>query len=119
MKQNRWLLSQLNYFDQDAFFGDAVRRAKQTAVVNWGFTVFKIDIFLPTNEIRAKVQLLERCLLDKTVGKMGNNVETVEDRVQKAILILTDNFLHCEDRINIWVKTASVGRSAAVDAAQL
>ena len=101
------------------FFGDAVCRAKQIAVVNWGFTLFKIDIFLPTNEIRAKVQLLERFLLDKTVSKMGNNVETVEHRVQKAILILTDNFLHCEDRIIIWVKTSYVGPSVAVDAAQL
>ena len=50
------------------------------------FTVENIDSIPATNENKVNVQTFERYLTDRIDRKMGEIVETVEDRIKNAVL---------------------------------
>ena len=57
------------------------------------FAVNKIYIMLIANENTVNVQSLEICLPYRVVRELVNVVETVEDRIQNAILTTIDNII--------------------------
>ena len=73
--------------------GHAANRGQQNIIVNDGtidreFTVINSVSIPTTNENTVNVQTLERCLNGRIDREMGNNIDTVDDRMQNAILIL-------------------------------
>ena len=95
-QQNRRLLSQLYDFIQGVITDDALKSRKQNVVVNSGsiyqeFPVSNTDSIPAVNEITMNAKALERCLPGRIDKEMGNIIETVEDRIQNAILTANDN----------------------------
>ena len=78
--------------------GNAVSERQETAVVNEGtndgyFTVGPSNNDSVFNGNAMSVKTLERCFNEKIDREMSNNVDTVEDRIQNAILIAIDNIV--------------------------
>ena len=55
---------------------------------------------------------MERCFNERIDREMSNNVDTVEDRIQNAILTAIDNIVTPKIEIAIRSKNASSGRDA-------
>ena len=90
-QSNRRRLSQLDDFDQDMIIGNAVSERQENVVVNEGtndrnFTVGTSSNDSIVNVNAMSVKTLERCFNERIDREMSNIVDTVEDRIQNAIL---------------------------------
>ena len=119
---NRRLLSQLDDFDQDVFLGDVASERQENNVVNEGtndrdFTVGTSSNNSATNENVVNVKTLERCFNERIDREMSNIVDTVEDRIQNAILIAIDKIVAPKIELAIRSLNASSGRDTTSVAA--
>ena len=97
-QSNRRLLNQLDDLDQNMIFGNAVSERQENTVVNEGsddrdFTVGSSSNDPVVNANAMSVKTLERCFNERIDKKMNNIVDTVEDRIQNAILTAIDNIV--------------------------
>ena len=116
-QSNRGLLSQLDDFDQDVVFGNAARGTQENIVVNEDtndrdFTVGTSSNNTVFNESTMNVKTLERCFNEIIDREMSNIVDTVEDRIQNAILTAIDNIVAPKFELAIRSINASSGRDA-------
>ena len=116
-QSNKRLLSQLDDFDQDMIIGNAVTDRQENVMVNEGtndrnFTVgtSNIESVIKGNEMSVKT--LERCFNERIDRKMSNIVDTVEDRIQNAILTAIENIAAPKIELAIRSINASFGRDA-------
>ena len=97
-QSNKRLFSQLDDFDRDMIIGNAVSERQENAVVNEGtndrdFTVGTSSDDSIVNGNAMVVKILERCFDERIDREMSNIVDTVEDRIQNAILTSIDNIV--------------------------
>ena len=97
-QSNRSLFSQLDDFDLDSIIGNAASDKQENVVVNEGtvareLTVKNTDGNLTANEILLNVKTIEKCFNERIDTEMGIIVDTVEDRIQNAILTTIQSFL--------------------------
>ena len=116
-QSSRRLLSQLDDFDQDMIIGNAVGERQENAVVNEetndrDFTVGTSSNSSVVNGNAMNVKALERCFNEKIDREMSNIVDTVEDRIQNAILTAIDNIVAPKIELAIKSINASSGRDA-------
>ena len=95
---NRKPLSQLADFDQDMVIGNAASERQENVVANEGtnvrdFTVGTSSNNIAISESAVNVKTLERCFNERIDGAMSNIVDTVEDKIQNAILTAIDNIV--------------------------
>ena len=114
-QSNKRLLSQLDDFDQDMIIGSAVSERQKNAVVNKGtndrdFTVSNPSNNTVVNESAINVKTLERCFNERIDREMNNIVDTVEDRIQNAILTAIENIVAPKIELAIRSMNASSGR---------
>ena len=114
-QSNKRLLSQLDDFDQDMIIGNAASERQENVVVNEGtndqdFTVGTFNVSSIVNENALNVKTLERCFNERIDSEMNNIVETVEDRIQNAILTAIDNIVAPKIELAIRSINASSGR---------
>ena len=112
---NKRLLSQLDDFDQDMIIGNAASERQENVVVNEGtndqdFTVGTSNFSSIVDENALNVKTLERCFNERIDKEMNNIVETVEDRIQNAILTAIDNIVAPKIELAIRSKNTSSGR---------
>ena len=116
-QSNRKLLSQLDDFDQDMIIGNVVSDRQENIVVNEGtiaqdFTVGTSSKISVVNGNSKDLKNLQRCFNKKIDKEMGNIVNTVEDRIQNAILTALDNIVAPKIELAIRSMNASSGRDA-------
>ena len=114
-QSNRRFLSQLDDFDQDKIIGNASGERQENTVVNEGtndrdFTVGTSNDSAIVNGNVMNVKTLERCFNEKIDREMNNIVDTVEDRIQNAILTAIDNIVAPKIELAIMSINASSGR---------
>ena len=80
--------------------------------LNQEFTVNIIGSSLTTNENLLNVQTLERFFFESVDREMGNIADTVEDRIQNAILTAIDNIFSPKVELAVRSINASSGRDA-------
>ena len=112
---NKRLLSQLDDFNQDMIIGNAVSERQENVVVNKGtndrdFTVSNSSNNTAVNESAMSVKTLERCFNERIDREMSNIVDTVEDRIQNAILTAIENIVAPKIELAIRSINASSGR---------
>ena len=117
-QSNKRLLSQLDDFDQDVIIGNTASERQENVVVNEGindqdFTVGTSNVSSIINENVLNVKTLERCFNERKDREMENIVETVEDRIQNAILTAIDNIVGPKIELAISSINASSGRDVA------
>ena len=117
-QSNKRLLSQLDDFDQDVIIGNAASARQENAVVNdnindQDFTVGTSNVNSTINENVLNVKTLERCFNEKIDREMSNIVDTVEDRIQDAILTAIDNIVAPKIELAIRSINASSERDVA------
>ena len=117
-QSNRRLLSQLDDFDQDMIIGNTASERQDNTVVNEGtndqdFTVGISNVSSTVNGSVANVKTLERCFNERIDREMANIVDTVEDRIQNAILTAIDNIIAPKIEIVSRSINASSGRDVA------
>ena len=119
-QSKRRLLSQLVDFDRDMIIGNAVSERQENAVVQEGtnnrdFTVgtFNNDSVINGNAVSVKT--LERCFNENIDTEMSKIVDTVEDRIQNAILTAIDNIV--TPRIDLAIR--SINASSERDATSM
>ena len=117
-QSNKRLLSQLDDFDRDMIIGNAaVSERLENAVVNEGtgdqdLTVGTSNNDSVVNENAMTVKTLERCFNERIDREMSNIVDTVEDRIQNAILTAIENIVAPKIELAIRSSNASSGRDA-------
>ena len=114
-QSNKKLLSQLDDFDQDMIIGNAASQRQENVVVNEGtndqdFTVGTSNVSSIVDENALNVKTLERCFNERIDREMNNVVETVEDRIQNAILTAIDNIVAPKIELAIRSINTSSGR---------
>ena len=114
-QSNKRLPSQLDDFDQVMIIGNAACERQENIVVNEGtndqdFTVGTSNVSSIVNENALNVKTLERCFNERIDREMNNIVETVEDRIQNAILTAIDNIVAPKIELAIRSINASSGR---------
>ena len=114
-QSNRRSLSQLDDFDQDVIIGNAASARQENIVVNEGtndrdFTVSNSSNNTAVNESTVNVKTSERCFNEKIDREMSNIVDTVEDRIQNAILTAIENIVTPKVELAIRSINASSGR---------
>ena len=114
-QSNKRLLSQLDDFDQDMIIGNAVSERQENAVVNMGtndrdFTVSNSSNNTAVNENAMNVKTLERRFNERIDREMSNIVDTVEDRIQNAILTAIEIIVTPKIELAIRSTNASSGR---------
>ena len=97
--------------------GNAASERQENIVVNEGtndrdFTVSTSSSNIAINKYAADVKTLERCFNEKIDREMSNIVDTVEDKIQNAILTVLDNFVAPKIELAIRSINASSGRDA-------
>ena len=97
-QSNRRLFSQLDDFDQESIIGNAASDKQENVVVNEGtvdqeLTVKNTHGNLTANQILVNVKTIERCFNTRIDREMGTIVDTVEDRIQNAILTTIESFI--------------------------
>ena len=112
---NKRLLSQLDDFDQDMIIGNAVSERQENVVVKEGtndrdFTVSNSSNNTAVDESAMNVKTLERCFNKRIDREMSNIVDTVEDRIKKAILTAIENIVAPKIELAIRSINASSGR---------
>ena len=113
----RGLLSHLDDFDQDMIIGNAASERQENTVVNEGtddrnFTVGTSNDSSIVNGNAMSLKTLERCFNERIDREMSNIVDTVEDRIQNAILIAIENIVAPKIELAIRSINASSGRNA-------
>ena len=116
-QSNKRLLSQLDDFDQDVVIGNAVSERQENVVANEGindrdFTVSNSNNNTAVNGNEINVKTLERCFNERIDREMSNIVDTVEDRIQNAILIAIENIVAPKIELAVRSINASSGRDA-------
>ena len=114
-QSNRRLLSQLDDFDRDMIIGNAAIERQENVVVNEGtndrdFTVSNSSNNTAVNESAMNVKTLERCFNERIDREMSNIVDTIEDRIQNAILTAIENIVAPKIELAIRSINASSGR---------
>ena len=114
-QSSRRLLRQLDDFDQDMIIGNAVSERQENAVVSKGTNdrVFTVSISgnnKAVNESTVNVKTLDRCFNERIDREMSNIVDTVEDRIQNAILTAIDKIVAPKIELAIRSINASSGR---------
>ena len=114
-QSNKRLLSQLDDFDRDMVIGNAANERQENVVVNEGtndqdLTVGTSNVSSVVNENAMNVKALERCFNERIDREMKNIVDTVEDRIQNAILTAIDNIVAPKIELAIRSVNASSGR---------
>ena len=114
-QSNKRLLSQLDDFDQDMIIGNAASGRQESVTVNGGtndqdFTAGTSNVGSVVNENRLNMKTLERCFNERIDREMSNVVDTVEDRIQNAILTDIDNIVAPKIELAIRSINASSGR---------
>ena len=109
------LLSQLDDFDHNMIIGNTSSKRQVNVVDNKGtnyrgFTVSNSSNNTAVNESAVNVKTLERCFNEKIDRELSNNVDTVEDRIQNAILAAIDNIVAPKIELAIRSINASSGR---------
>ena len=97
-QSNKRLLSQLDDFDQDMIIGNTASERQENVVVNEGtndqhFTVGTSNVSTAMSKNAMTVKTLEKCFNERIDREMNNIVDTVEDRIQNAILAAIDNIV--------------------------
>ena len=97
-QSNKRLLSRLDDFDQDMIIGNTASERQENVVVNEGtndqdFTVGTSNVSTAMNKTAMTVKTLERCFNERIDIEMNNIVDTVEDKIQNAILAAIDNIV--------------------------
>ena len=116
-QSNKRILSQLDDFDQDMIIGNAANERQENVVVNEGtndrdFTISNSSNNTTINESAVNVKTLERCFNERIDREMSNIVDTVEDRIQNAILTAIENIVAPKIELAIRSINASSGRDA-------
>ena len=116
-QSNKRLLSQLEDFDQDMIIGNTVSESQENAVVNEGtnvrdFTVGTSNDDSVINGNAKSMKTLERCFNERIDREMSNIVDTVEDRIQNAILTAIENIVAPKIELAIRSINGSSGRDA-------
>ena len=116
-QSNKRLLSQLDDSDRDMIIGIAVSERQENTVVNEGtndrdFTVGTSSNDSIVNANAMSVKTLERCFIERIDREMSKIVDTVEDRIQNAILAAIDNIVTPKIELAIRSITTSSGRDA-------
>ena len=116
-QSNRRLLNQLDDIDQDMIIGNAVSDRQENIVSNEGttaqdFTVGTSSNISNVNGNAMDVRTLERCFNERIDKEMSNFVDTVEDRIQNAILSTIDHTVVPKIVLEIKRRNASSGRGA-------
>ena len=98
--------------------GNTASEKQENVVVNEGnndedFTVGTSNVSSIINEIVLNVKTLESCFNERIDREMENIVETVEDRIQSAILTAIDNIVGPKIELAIRSINASSGRDVA------
>ena len=114
-QSNRRLLSQLDDFDQDMIIGKTARERQENTVANEDtndrdFTVGTSNNDSIFNGNAMSVKTLERCFNERIDREMSNIVDTVENRIQNAILTAIENLVAPKIELAIKSKNASSGR---------
>ena len=114
-QSNKRFLGQLDDFYQDMIIGTAVSERQENAVVNEStndrdFTVGTSSNNSVVNGNAMSVKTLERCFNEKIDREMSNIFDTVEDRIQNAILTVIDNIVAPKIELAIRSINASSGR---------
>ena len=76
------------------------------------FTVGNPGINLTTNENVVNVKTFERCFIERIDREMGNFVDTVEDKIQNAVLRAIDSIVASKIELTIKLINASSRRDA-------
>ena len=97
-QSNRKLLSQIDDFHQDIIIGTTASERQENIKANEGtnyrdLTVGTSNKNLVTKENTVNVKTLERCFNGRIDREMNNIVDTVEVRVQNAILTAIDSIV--------------------------
>ena len=113
-QSNSSLLSRLDVFDQDIVIGNAASERQENIPVNEGtndqeFTVGASSNDLDTNGYAVNVNTLQSCFNERIDREMSNIVDTVDDRIQNAILTAIDSIVAPKIELAI---NASSGRDA-------
>ena len=116
-QSKRRLLSQLDDFDQDMINGNATSERQVNTAVNGStddrdFTVGTSNNDSVVNGNAMSVKTLERCFNERIDREMSNIVDTVEDRIQNAILTAIENIVAPKNELAIRSINASSGRDA-------
>ena len=116
-QSKRRLLSQLDDFDQDMIIGSAVSGRQESIVVNESTSDRDFIVRISSNNSASIVnamsmKLLERSLNERIDMERDNIVDTVEDRIQSAILTAIDNIVAPKIELAIRSINASSGRDA-------
>ena len=114
-QSNRRLLSQLEDFDQDMVIENAAIERQGNIVVEKGtnyrdFNAGTTSNNTAINESTVNVKTLERCFNERIDREMSNIVDTVEDRIQNAILTAIDNIVAPKIELTIRSINASSAR---------
>ena len=114
-QSSRKLLSQLDDFDRDMIIGNAFSERQENTVVNEGtndrdFTVSTSDNDSVINGSAMSVKTLERRFNERIGREMSNIIDTVNDRIQNAILTGIDIIVAPENEQAIRSINASSGR---------
>ena len=114
-QSSKRLLSQLDDFDQDVIIGNSTSERRENVVVNGGvddqnFTGGASNVSSIVNENALNVKTLERCFNERIDREMSNIVDTVEDRIQNAVLTAIDNIVTPKIELAIRSINASSGR---------
>ena len=108
-------LSHLDDFDQDIVIGSTTSERQENVVVNEGtndrdFAVDNSNDSSIVNGNAMNVKTLERCFNERIDREMSNIVDTVEDRIQNAILTAIDNIVAPKIELAVRSINASFGR---------
>ena len=114
-QSNTRLLSQLDDFDRDMIIGNAVSERVENAAVNEGtgdqeFTVGTSNNDSVVNGSAMTVKTLERRFNERVDREMSNTADSVEDRIQNALLNAIDNIVAPKIEFAIRSINASCGR---------
>ena len=114
-QSNKRLLDQLDDFDQDMIIDNAVSERQENVVVNEGtndrdFTVSTSNNDSVVNGNAMNVKTLDRCFNEKIDKEMNNIIDTVEDRIQNAVLTAIDNIVAPKIELAIRSINASSGQ---------
>ena len=113
-QSNRRLFSPLDDFDQGILIGNAANERRDSAVAIEGtndrdFTVGTSSNNIAINENTVTVKTLERCFIEMIDREMRIIVDTIEDRIQNAILTAIDNIVALKIELAIRSMNVSSG----------
>ena len=116
-QSKRRLLSQLDDFDQDMIIGNAVSERQENVVVNEGTNDRNFTVGISSNDsivngTAMSVKTLETCFNERIDREMSNIVDTVEGRIQNAILTAIENIVAPKIELEIRSINVSSGRDA-------